>query len=109
MCSSKERLDVLLVELGYFPSRERARAAILSGLVLVNDEVADKVGKMVSADASIRLKRDPIPYVSRGGLKLERALDIFGVVAHGRTCLEWGHQRVVSLMSAPKGARRYIR
>ncbi|CAG0996882.1 TlyA family RNA methyltransferase [Geobacter sp.] len=76
---SRERLDKLLVDRGLVQSRERARALIMAGQVVVNDHLADKAGTKVSADADIRLKGEDIPFVSRGGLKLARALDEFGL------------------------------
>src|SRR6516165_3560353 len=75
----KERVDRLLVEQGLAPSRERARALIMAGQVVVNDHAAAKAGEMVPVDAVIRLKGELLPYVSRGGLKLEKALDEFAV------------------------------
>lgn len=75
---SRERLDKLLVDRGLVQSRERARALIMAGQVVVNDHLADKAGMQVSLDADIRLKGEDIPFVSRGGLKLARALDEFG-------------------------------
>ncbi|QIA27099.1 TlyA family RNA methyltransferase [Thermaerobacter sp. PB12/4term] len=75
------RLDQLLVERGYFPTRNRARAAILAGRVRVNGQVVDKAGAAVSPDARIEVAGDPIPYVSRGGLKLEHALRAFDLEA----------------------------
>jgi len=76
---SRERLDKLLVDRGIVQSRERARALIMAGQVVVNDHLADKAGAQVPLDADIRLKGGDIPFVSRGGLKLARALDVFGL------------------------------
>lgn len=76
----KQRLDVLLVDCGLVESREKARALIMAGDVLVGDTVADKPGRLVAVDAAVRLReRATMPYVSRGGLKLEAALDAFGL------------------------------
>lgn len=86
----KERLDKLLVERGLVASRERARALILAGKVVVDDHAVDKAGAQVVADAEIRLKGEDIPYVSRGGLKLERGLDAFGVEVAGRVAVDVG-------------------
>lgn len=72
------RLDVLLYQLGLAESRERAKRLILAGEVLVNDRVVDKAAAPVSPDADIRVKQR-LPYVSRGGVKLAHALDVFGV------------------------------
>ena len=73
----KERLDVLLVELGLAPTRAKAQALVLAGQVVVDDQRVDKPGTRVSAEAELRLKGEPMPYVSRGGLKLEAALRHF--------------------------------
>lgn len=87
---AKERLDKLLVVRQLAGSRERARALILAGRVMVEDQVVDKVGTQVDPDAAIRLKGDDIPYVSRGGLKLAAALEAFGVDVIGRTAIDVG-------------------
>ena len=70
----KERIDSLLFNRGLFPSRERARAAIMAGRVLVNMQKVDKAGSMVDPNAEIRLIGENLPYVSRGGLKLKKAI-----------------------------------
>lgn len=75
----KERIDSLLFNRGLFPSRERARAAIMAGRVLVNMQKIDKAGSMVDPSAEIRLIGDNLPYVSRGGLKLKKAIDTFSI------------------------------
>jgi 23S rRNA (cytidine1920-2'-O)/16S rRNA (cytidine1409-2'-O)-methyltransferase len=67
------------MERGLAPSRERAKALIMAGQVVVNDHLADKAGLMVDVEAEIRLKGEPMPYVSRGGLKLAEGLDLFGI------------------------------
>jgi 23S rRNA (cytidine1920-2'-O)/16S rRNA (cytidine1409-2'-O)-methyltransferase len=90
MTATKERLDKLLVERGLAPSRERARALIMAGQVVVNDHAADKAGLTVALDAAIRLKGADIPYVSRGGLKLEKALDAFAIDVRGLTVMDVG-------------------
>lgn len=87
---AKERLDKILVQRGLVSSRERARAMILAGQVVVADHRVDKVGAQISTSADIRLKGDDIPYVSRGGLKLEKALDEFPVLVAGRIALDVG-------------------
>jgi 23S rRNA (cytidine1920-2'-O)/16S rRNA (cytidine1409-2'-O)-methyltransferase len=79
MASDKERLDVLLVEQGYFESREKAKAAIMAGLVFVDEEAVDKAGTKIPRTATIRVKGAVHPYVSRGGLKLEKALREFAI------------------------------
>lgn len=85
----KERLDKILLERGIVESRERARALIMEGKVLVNNIPVTKAGAMVSVDAFIALK-EGIPYVSRGGLKLEAALDYFGIMLEGLTAMDIG-------------------
>jgi 23S rRNA (cytidine1920-2'-O)/16S rRNA (cytidine1409-2'-O)-methyltransferase len=86
----KIRLDRLLVERGIVSTRERARAFILAGAVLVGDECFDKAGAMISSGAEIRIKGGDNPYVSRGGLKLKAALDEFGVDVSGLIALDVG-------------------
>lgn len=86
----KERLDKLLVERGMAQSRERARALILAGKVVVDDHAVDKAGTQVATSAEIRLKGEDIPYVSRGGLKLARGLDAFHVEVAGRIAIDVG-------------------
>ena len=86
----KERIDKLLVEKGLVKSRERAKALIMAGKVKVNGQVVDKPGTSVPADSVIEVKEDDIPYVSRGGLKLETALKEFGVDVSDFVCLDVG-------------------
>lgn len=86
----KIRLDKLLVDCGLAASRERAQALILAGKVLVNDQKLDKAGVQVEPDASIRLLGGDLKYVSRGGLKLERALDHWNIDVSGHVCLDIG-------------------
>jgi 23S rRNA (cytidine1920-2'-O)/16S rRNA (cytidine1409-2'-O)-methyltransferase len=86
----KSRLDVLLVDRGMVPSRERARAMIIAGRVLVDEQKVDKPGASVQADATVRLLGDDQPFVSRGGLKLAGALDHWQIEVNGRTCLDVG-------------------
>lgn len=87
---SKERLDKLLVQKGLVQSRERAQALILAGKVVVDDHTIDKVGAKVPVEATLRLKGEDIPYVSRGGLKLEKGLKAFGLVVQGKVALDVG-------------------
>ncbi|MFC5532584.1 TlyA family RNA methyltransferase [Cohnella yongneupensis] len=87
---AKERLDVLLIELGYFESREKAKASIMAGLVLVGTEKIDKAGTKVPRDAAITVKGAPHPYVSRGGLKLEKAIRVFGLDLKDAVMLDIG-------------------
>jgi 23S rRNA (cytidine1920-2'-O)/16S rRNA (cytidine1409-2'-O)-methyltransferase len=84
------RLDALLVERGLAPSRERARALILAGQVRVDGQPAAKAGTAVRPDADVELLTADHPYVSRGGLKLEHALNTFGIVVAGRMALDVG-------------------
>ena len=86
----KLRLDVLLVEQGFVPSRERAQALILAGKVLVQEQKIDKPGTAVAADSAIRLLGEDQPYVSRGGLKLAAALEHWKIDVRGKACLDVG-------------------
>lgn len=88
--AGKERIDKLMVQQQLAGSRERARALILAGRVLVDDQTVDKVGTQVYLDASIRLRGEDLPYVSRGGLKLAKALEYFKLDVTGRTALDVG-------------------
>jgi 23S rRNA (cytidine1920-2'-O)/16S rRNA (cytidine1409-2'-O)-methyltransferase len=87
---AKVRVDVLLLERGLVPSRERARALILAGRVLVREQKVDKPGTTVPEDAPIRLLGEEQAYVSRGGLKLEEALKHWQIAVNGRACLDVG-------------------
>lgn len=86
----KERLDILVLRSGLVPSRERARALIMEGKVLVNDEREDKPGNRFPVDSRIRIKGQAMPYVSRGGYKLEKALKAFDINISGKTCMDVG-------------------
>lgn len=88
--NKKERIDVVLVQRGLVPSRERARALILAGRVLVNEQKVDKPGTVIAEDASIRLLGEDMPYVSRGGIKLAAALHHWQIQTEGRACLDIG-------------------
>jgi 23S rRNA (cytidine1920-2'-O)/16S rRNA (cytidine1409-2'-O)-methyltransferase len=90
MASDKERLDTLLVERGLFPSREKAKAAIMAGLVWIGQERVDKAGMKVPRDAAVTVKGAPHPYVSRGGLKLEKAIRTFAIAMDGRIVIDIG-------------------
>jgi 23S rRNA (cytidine1920-2'-O)/16S rRNA (cytidine1409-2'-O)-methyltransferase len=87
---AKMRLDLLLVSRGLVPSRERARALILAGRVLVREQKIDKPGVTVGEDAAIRLLGGEQPYVSRGGFKLAAALEHWKIDLKGRACLDVG-------------------
>ncbi|MEW5978021.1 MAG: TlyA family RNA methyltransferase [Acidobacteriota bacterium] len=86
----KERLDKLLLERGLVSSRQQAQALILQGEVLVNEQRVDKPGTRVESTLPIRIKNPPLRYVSRGGLKLEKALDHFALEVSGWICLDLG-------------------
>jgi 23S rRNA (cytidine1920-2'-O)/16S rRNA (cytidine1409-2'-O)-methyltransferase len=92
MTVNKERLDVALVRRGLAPSRERARALIMAGQVLVTGHLVDKPGTLISLDAECSLKETPdeLKYVSRSGLKLEKALATFGLHPEGLVALDIG-------------------
>lgn len=87
---NKERLDVLLVNRGYFDSRAKAQAVIMSGDVYVDGQKADKAGASFDVEANIEVRGSVCPYVSRGGLKLEKALRDFGVDPTGYVCSDSG-------------------
>jgi 23S rRNA (cytidine1920-2'-O)/16S rRNA (cytidine1409-2'-O)-methyltransferase len=86
----KTRLDKLLVDRGLAASRERAQALILAGKVLVNGQKSEKAGVSVEHDSALRLLGDDLRYVSRGGLKLEKALEHWHIDLQGKTCLDIG-------------------
>jgi 23S rRNA (cytidine1920-2'-O)/16S rRNA (cytidine1409-2'-O)-methyltransferase len=86
----KLRLDKLLVERGLAASRERAQALVLAGKVLINDQKIEKAGALVEADSVIRLLGEDLKYVSRGGLKLERALEHWHIDVREKICLDVG-------------------
>lgn len=86
----KERLDVLLVSQGLAVSREKAKAIIMSGNVLVNGQREDKAGTMIDVKAEITVKGGQLKYVSRGGLKLEKAMSHFDLTLEGRVCMDVG-------------------
>jgi 23S rRNA (cytidine1920-2'-O)/16S rRNA (cytidine1409-2'-O)-methyltransferase len=86
----KERLDKVLVTRGLAPSRERARSLILAGTVVVDGERQEKAGTLVRPEAAIRLTHDPQPYVSRGGLKIEKALEFFSIDPLGKVVMDVG-------------------
>ena len=90
MAGKKERLDVLLVERGFFESRERAKASIMAGTVFVDGQRSDKAGTKIDVEAEIDVKEDVCPYVSRGGYKLEKSIESFGIDLTGLTCMDIG-------------------
>lgn len=86
----KERLDVLLTERGLVPSRTQAKAVILAGEVFVEGQREDKAGAMFDPSVQIEVRAKQMPYVSRGGFKLEKALDVFPIDLNGRICMDVG-------------------
>ena len=88
--SKKTRLDVLLVEQGLLDSRQKAQAHIMAGLVFVNGQRVDKPGTAVANDAQIEVRGRALPYVSRGGLKLEKAMKTFPITLEGKICADIG-------------------
>ncbi|MCR4788685.1 MAG: TlyA family RNA methyltransferase [Lachnospiraceae bacterium] len=87
----KERLDVILVNNGHAPSREKAKALIMAGIVYVNGQKEDKAGAFFNTeDLKIEVRGNAIPYVSRGGLKLEKALKVFPIDLKDKTCIDIG-------------------
>ncbi|WP_018886373.1 TlyA family RNA methyltransferase [Paenibacillus massiliensis] len=90
MSVPKERIDILLVEQGFYDSREKAKAAIMAGLVLAGGERIEKAGMKVPRDSELKVKGAVHPYVSRGGLKLEKAIREFQLQMDGRVMLDIG-------------------
>ena len=86
----KERLDVLLVQQGYATSREKAKAIIMAGQVYVDGQKEDKAGSMFKEEAKIEVRGHTLKYVSRGGLKLEKAMSHFAVTLEGKVCMDVG-------------------
>lgn len=86
----KQRLDVLLVEKGLAPSREKAKAIIMAGIVYVDGNKEDKAGTTFPENAVIEVKGKTLPYVSRGGLKLEKAMQKFPITLSGKVCMDVG-------------------
>lgn len=86
----KQRLDQLVFELGFTESRERAKTTIMSGLVFVNGQRVDKPGTAVDPEAKIEVHGDALPFVSRGGFKLDKALKVFPVDPSGKVCIDCG-------------------
>ncbi len=87
----KERLDILLVKQGFAPSREKAKAILMSGIVYVDGQKEDKAGTMFEEEKiKIEVRGATLRYVSRGGLKLEKALQVFPITVNGKVCLDIG-------------------
>ena len=87
---AKERLDVLLVNRGLAVSREKAKAVIMSGCVYVDGQKEDKAGSTFPEEAQIEVRGNTLKYVSRGGLKLEKAMENFDVTLEGKVCMDVG-------------------
>lgn len=90
MAEKKERLDILLVEKGIITSRERAKACIMEGRVYVDGQKVDKAGEKVSSAANIEYRGDTLKYVSRGGLKLEKAMNSYNLSLENKVCMDIG-------------------
>ncbi len=86
----KDRLDVILVQKGFLPSREKAKGSIMAGLVFVDGQRIDKAGTTIKEDADIQIKGHTCPYVSRGGLKLEKALTSFEISLQDAIAMDMG-------------------
>ncbi len=90
MAKSSERLDKLLVDRGLAPTRERAQSLLLAAKVIVNGQILTKAGQRIPADSDLQIIGEAIPYVSRGGLKLEHAIRVFSVEVSGRVAMDVG-------------------
>ncbi|WP_066873056.1 TlyA family RNA methyltransferase [Clostridium mediterraneense] len=90
MAKKKERLDVILVDKGFFESREQAKRSIMAGEIFVDDKRVDKAGEKIDIEANIEFKGSKQPYVSRGGFKLEKAINSFGIDINGSICMDIG-------------------
>ena len=86
----KKRIDILLFEKGLAPSREKAKTMIMAGNVYVNNQKFDKPGDTVNEDAQIEVRGSTLKYVSRGGLKLEKAMELFPITLDGKICMDVG-------------------
>ena len=86
----KVRLDIYLVDNNYFSSREKARLAIMEGNVYVNNQKEDKPGTMIRDDALVEYRGEKLKYVSRGGLKLEKAIKVFNIQLNDKICIDIG-------------------
>ena len=86
----KERLDIVLVDRGFAPSREKAKTMIMEGNVFVKGNREDKAGTKIDVDADIEIHGQQLKYVSRGGLKLEKAMTHFGITLDGKVCMDIG-------------------
>ncbi|OBR94891.1 MULTISPECIES: TlyA family RNA methyltransferase [Clostridium] len=90
MSEPKERLDVLLVEKGIFQSRERAKASIMAGEIFINGQRVDKCGQKIKKSSNIEFRGEKLPFVSRGGLKLQKAVKEFNINLNNKVCMDIG-------------------
>lgn len=90
MPKNKKRLDIVLVEKGLAPSREKAKAIIMSGIVYVNNQKSDKAGKEITPEDTVEVRGNTLKYVSRGGLKLEKAMECFPINLEECVCMDVG-------------------
>ncbi len=90
MSKKKERLDILLLERNLAESREKAKAVIMTGIVFVDGQREDKAGSRFNKDAHIEVRGNPLKYVSRGGLKLEKAIEVYNLDLKGKICMDVG-------------------
>lgn len=88
--SESKRLDLLLIEKNFFDSREKAKASIMAGEIFVDGQRVDKCGQKIKVDSNIEFKGEVMPYVSRGGYKLERAMKSFDISLDGKICMDIG-------------------
>ena len=86
----KQRLDIFLTEKNFFDSRTRAQSMIMAGKILVNGQKIDKAGTLIPPDAQIKILGEEMPFVSRGGLKLQKALDVFKIILSGKIAADVG-------------------
>ena len=86
----KDRIDKILVDLGYFDSRERAKTNIMAGRVSVDNFIVDKPGSIISSESKIQIKEDEIPFVSRGGLKLDKSIKLWNIDLKDKICMDIG-------------------
>ena len=106
----KERLDILLVEKGLFSSREKAKASIMAGIVTVDGQISDKAGTLVDTEAAIAVKENICPYVSRGGLKLEKAMESWDIHLNEKTCMDIGASTGgLQTVCCKKARQKYMR
>ena len=90
MSGKKTRLDVFLVEHGFLESRQKAQAIIMAGQVYVNGQKVDKAGAPVTEEQTVEIRGKTLPYVSRGGLKLEKAMELWPIQLQGSVCADIG-------------------